>query len=363
VARVALFTCGVILAVAGVALGASQLGSPSSPRTRHVVVDLVVAASPPRQSAPAVQSEASEQPSNRAAVYVPRPVSSAPPAIAGTATQGETLTEIHGTWSGSPTSYSYQWQRCDGAGNGCVAIAGATGQAYLLAAADVDGTLRVEETASNGSGSGSAALSAQSAIVQAPPTPPTTAATVAPPVLGQRGTAAVISGSVKIRLRGTSGFIVLTSTTSIPNGSEVDATDGRVRITVAGSTPGKTLSAEAYGGVFVFEQQRRAAGKTEFQLSLPLTGCPRSSGARSPSGSPAAGAKHSSRHLWVSETGGSWGTRGRYVSTTVEGTHWLTLDECDRSEVKVLAGRVRVRNLLTNATRVVSGGHRYFAIK
>jgi hypothetical protein len=361
VARVALISCGVMLAVAGVALGASQLGSPSSP-TRHVVVDLVVPPSPPRQSAPAVASEAIEPPSNRAAVYVPRPVSSAPPAIAGTATQGETLTEIHGTWSGSPTSYSYQWQRCDGAGNGCVAIAGATGQAYLLAAADVASTLRVEETASNGSGSGSAALSPQSAIVQAPPTS-TTATTVAPPVLGERGTAAVISGSVKIRLRGTSGFIVLTSATSIPNGSEVDATDGRVQITVAGSTPGKTLSAEVYGGVFVFEQQRRAAGKTEFQLSLPLTGCPRATGVRSPSGSPAAGAKHSSRHLWVSETGGSWGTRGRYVSTTVEGTHWLTLDECDRSEVKVLAGRVRVRNLLTNATRVISGGHRYFAVK
>jgi hypothetical protein len=243
-----------------------------------------------------------------------------------------------------------------------VAIAGATGQAYLLAAADVGSTLRVEETASNGSGSGSAALSAQSAIVQATPTQ-ATATTVAPPVLGERGTAAVISGSVRIRLRGTSGFIVLTSATSLPNGSEVDATDGRVQITVAGPTPGKTLSAEVYGGVFVFEQQRRAAGKTEFQLSLPLTGCPRASGARSPSGSPAAGAKHSSRHLWVSETGGSWGTRGRYVSTTVEGTHWLTLDECDRSEVKVLAGRVRVRNLLTNATRVISGGHRYFVVK
>jgi hypothetical protein len=39
------------------------------------------------------------------------------------------------------------------------------------------------------------------------------------------------------------------------------------------------------------------------------------------------------------------------------------LDECDRTEVKVLTGRVRVHNLINNITRVISGGQRSFAVK
>jgi|GEM_PF-6191978 hypothetical protein len=354
------------MAVAGVALGASQINLSASSQASHVV-DLVVPTSPARKIHPVVH-RATVKPaaSNRAVVYLPPPASSSPPSISGSAVQGQTLTEVHGAWSSSPTSYSYQWQRCENSGSDCVAIAGATGLTYLLALADVGASIRVAETASNSSGSGSAALSAQSAIVQAPSTL-TTASIVAPPVLGQRGIAAVIAGKVRIRLRGTSGFVSLTSSMSIPNGSEVDATDGRVLITVASATPGKTSSAEVYGGAFLFDQKSRGAGKAELRLSLPLTGCRGSAVGAAPGGLRGLAAKHdskpSSRRLWVAETGGSWGTSGRYVSTTVEGTHWLTLDECDRSEVKVLAGRVRVLDLVSKITRIVSTGQQYVAVK
>ena len=93
-------------------------------------------------------------------------------------------------------------------------------------------------------------------------------------------------------------------------------------------------------------------------------------GSRVLTGSPdarslASGAEHrsgpKSRHLWVSEGAGSWGTSGRYVSTTVEGTRWLTLDECDRSEVKVAQGRVLVRNLVRRKTKVIGAGQTYTA--
>ena len=40
------------------------------------------------------------------------PVNSVPPAISGSAVQGQTLTSSTGTWTGSPASYVYQWQRC-----------------------------------------------------------------------------------------------------------------------------------------------------------------------------------------------------------------------------------------------------------
>ena len=47
------------------------------------------------------------------ATYTPPPVNSAAPTITGTAQQGQTLTEAHGTWTNSPTGFTYQWQQCD----------------------------------------------------------------------------------------------------------------------------------------------------------------------------------------------------------------------------------------------------------
>jgi hypothetical protein len=97
------------------------------------------------------------------------PVSVEPPTIAGTTTEGQTLTETHGTWTSSSSTYAYEWQRCDSAGNNCQPISGATAQTYTLAAADVGSTIRVAETASNSEGAGIPAVSALTAVVQAVP--------------------------------------------------------------------------------------------------------------------------------------------------------------------------------------------------
>jgi hypothetical protein len=98
------------------------------------------------------------------ATYVPStgpavPLNTAPPTITGTAQQGQTLTEHHGTWTNEPTGYAYQWQQCDSSGNTCTAIASATVQTYVLGAEDVAHTIRVQETASNSSGPSSPASS------------------------------------------------------------------------------------------------------------------------------------------------------------------------------------------------------------
>jgi hypothetical protein len=89
-----------------------------------------------------------------ATVVGPPPANTAPPTISGSAQQGEMLTEVHGTWTNSPTSFTYQWLQCDNLGNGCSPVGGATSQTYVLASTDVGHTIRVSEEAHNEGGAG-----------------------------------------------------------------------------------------------------------------------------------------------------------------------------------------------------------------
>jgi hypothetical protein len=79
------------------------------------------------------------------------------PSTTGTAKEGETLTAAAGTWTDSPTSYGYQWKRCDANWEPCSPINGATGATYVLTADDVNSRVQVLVTATNAKGSNSAA--------------------------------------------------------------------------------------------------------------------------------------------------------------------------------------------------------------
>jgi hypothetical protein len=94
------------------------------------------------------------------------PANTALPSISGTSTVGETLTAGDGTWSNNPTSFAYQWLRCNGGGNNCADVAGGTQKTYTLVDADSGSTMRVRVTATNADGSNSA-QSAQTAAVAA----------------------------------------------------------------------------------------------------------------------------------------------------------------------------------------------------
>jgi len=96
-----------------------------------------------------------------------KPANTTLPALKGSATEGETLTVSTGTWTGSPTSYAYQWQDCNATGGACTNIAGATNASYALVAADVGHTIRAAVTATNAGGS-AVAVSSASAVVAAP---------------------------------------------------------------------------------------------------------------------------------------------------------------------------------------------------
>jgi hypothetical protein len=84
------------------------------------------------------------------------PVNTALPTISGTAAVGQTLTASNGTWSNAPTSFAYQWLRCNGGGNSCVSVANGTQKTYTLVGADAGHTMRVRVTATNADGSASA---------------------------------------------------------------------------------------------------------------------------------------------------------------------------------------------------------------
>ena len=74
---------------------------------------------------------------SQAATGVLPPTNSAPPAISGTARDGQPLSSTTGTWSGLGNTYSRQWLRCDAADNACANITAATQASYVLTSEDV----------------------------------------------------------------------------------------------------------------------------------------------------------------------------------------------------------------------------------
>lgn len=96
------------------------------------------------------------------------PANQSPPVVSGTAQVGQSLSATTGTWSGSPTSFSHQWLRCNAGGGACANITGATASTYLVAAADLGSTLRARVTATNGAGSSAADSAATAVVTDAP---------------------------------------------------------------------------------------------------------------------------------------------------------------------------------------------------
>ena len=93
---------------------------------------------------------------------VTAPTISQAPTISGTAMVGSTLTTTTGTWTGSPTSYAYQWKRyntlSDANNNVSATNIGTNSASYTLVTADDGKHIRVQVTATNAGGS-TAALS------------------------------------------------------------------------------------------------------------------------------------------------------------------------------------------------------------
>jgi len=123
------------------------------------------------------------------------PRNTARPTITGDPQVGEALTANDGTWTGNPTAFAYQWQRCDVDAIVCGNVPGATGKTYGVRAADVGFRIRVEVTARNSAGIGSATSAATGIVV---PSTPITNARPTISIISIRFTGARVYARVRI---------------------------------------------------------------------------------------------------------------------------------------------------------------------
>jgi len=72
------------------------------------------------------------------------PVNITVPVVTGDIEEGDLLTTSNGTWTNSPTSFTYKWLRDD------VVISGATASTYTIVAADLGTTLKSQVIATDG---------------------------------------------------------------------------------------------------------------------------------------------------------------------------------------------------------------------
>ncbi len=143
---------------------------------------------------------------------------------------------------------------------------------------------------------------------------------------------------------------------TIPVGSIVDATRGKVTLTSI-NKKGETQTAVFFGGIFLVQQQE-GSGLVVLKLRGPLN-CGKGGGSGRVAGRLERGGGKS-RKLWGSGKG-NFRTEGNNGSATVRGTIWLTEDRCDGTFFKVRRGVVTIRDFGASETFSLGKGKSYLA--
>ena len=156
----------------------------------HTMISLVTASNADGKTGP-INSKPSAVISAAAA-----PQNTTPPSITGKAVVGELLFADPGKYTaGLPSTYAYQWVRCNSGGGSCSNISGERSQTYRVRSAVVGYTLRVAVRASNPYGSVTTTSDRTAVVTAVPVVVVTTSMTASTSVVTCCATS-VLSGTV-----------------------------------------------------------------------------------------------------------------------------------------------------------------------
>lgn len=211
------------------------------------------------------------------------------------------------------------------------------------------------DAAGNRSSVATRAFSVAAPQPQAQPTAtpaPAPSVTAAPtPEAGETVVARPTQGKILVKRPGSDTFVELSRTSGIPVGSEVNAKNGRVLLTIEPGDGNRVQRATFYGGIFKLSQP---GATLDLTLSEELAPCPKKRKAG------AAQSKPKKRKLW-GDGKGKFRTKGQYSSATIRGTRWLVEDSCAGTLTRVTQGVVSVRDTGKKRTVLVRAGRKYLA--
>lgn len=183
----------------------------------------------------------------------------------------------------------------------------------------------------------------------------------APRPAAQAITVERVTGTVKVKLPGSSSYVAVETLRAIPTGSTVDTTKGKARIRVPGDKPGTSQASLFYEGLFLLRRPtERVRGVRKTLTELVLKGDVGPCGGSSARKADAAAKRKKKRRLW-GDGSGSFRTKGKYSSATVRGTKWLVEDTCAGTRTIVKRGVVTVRDLVRKKDVTVRQGKSYLA--
>jgi hypothetical protein len=200
---------------------------------------------------------------------------------------------------------------------------------------------------------GTGTQSPQPTPTPAQPAPTATPSPTPTPVANQTVVAGKVSGTLRIKVKGTNQFVEFDATKGIPLGSEIDARKGEVEITSVSKPGAPPEKAKFHDGIFRVTQ---SGPITVLTLTEQLAACPKKKGRAAA----AAAKKPKVRRLW-GDGKGKFRTSGKYAAATVRGTEWLVQDSCAGTLVRVKQGTVTVRDNVRKKNKLLRAPKSYLA--